>query len=103
MARRGVYRDRWSPNRCRRCPRKDRTTMVMFRSTLSAAVVISVLLLPPAALAQVSKGAIEGTAKDAVGGPLQGARIELQPVSKTGATDEQGRIRHTDVVPGRYT
>jgi TonB-dependent receptor len=76
--------------------------MSAFRCALTATVISSRLLLPSTALAQASKGTISGSAKDASGGQLQGARVELQPGSATAATDAQGRFRMTDVAPGHY-
>src|SRR5262245_25349318 len=83
-----------------------RTAMVNpFRSLGLLLVVLVVLLLPSAALAQA---AITGVVKDASGGVLPGATVEASsPVLiekvRTVVTDASGQYRIVDLRPGTYT
>ena len=55
------------------------------------------------ATAQSGKGTITGTAKDEAQASLPSALIELQPLGRKTASDDQGQFRMTDVPAGEYT
>jgi TonB-dependent receptor len=61
------------------------------------------LLLGFSSHAQERKGSISGHVTDTNHDPLVGARVELQPVGRTAATDAQGQFTILDVAPGKYT
>ena len=67
-----------------------------------AALMSNVLWLTPA-MGQERNGTVAGTAKDSGGLSLQGALVQLTPLGKQAATDNQGQFRITDVAPGDYT
>src|SRR5580765_2425182 len=80
--------------------------MIRFASR-SAAVLLVLLLLPPAAFAQFA-GAITGVAKDASGGVLPGVTVEAaSPVLiekvRSVITDDTGQYRIVDLRPGTYS
>jgi TonB-dependent receptor len=62
----------------------------------------NVLSLAPAQ-AQTGKGVITGTAKDEAHSALASALIEVQPLGRKTASDDQGQFRITDVPAGEYT
>ncbi|HWW19100.1 MAG TPA: TonB-dependent receptor [Candidatus Saccharimonadales bacterium] len=53
--------------------------------------------------AQTGRGTIAGTAKDAASSALASALIEVQPLGRKVASDDQGQFRITDVPAGEYT
>jgi TonB-dependent receptor len=55
------------------------------------------------AWAQTGRGTIAGTAKDEVNSALSSALVEIQPLGRKAATDDQGQFRVTDVPAGEYT
>jgi TonB-dependent receptor len=59
--------------------------------------------LPSSAWAQTGRGTIAGTAKDEVNSALSSALVEIQPLGRKAATDDQGQFRVTDVPAGEYT
>ena len=73
---------------------------------------VAVLLLaagmtsPPAADAQITRGAISGTVKDQTGAIIPGATVTVTNVdtnaSRTSVTDAQGFYRAAAIEPGRY-
>jgi TonB-dependent receptor len=65
--------------------------------------VLAILLPTLAVKAQERKGAVAGTVRDAAQGVLSSALIELQPLGRKVASDDQGQFRITDVPPGEYT
>lgn len=65
------------------------------------AVVVNVLLVA-AAGAQERKGAITGRVSDKEHAVLPGARVELQPGSRSTVSDGQGQFSITDLPPGHY-
>src|SRR5580765_3755106 len=80
--------------------------MIRFASR-SAAVLLVLLLLPPAAFAQFA-GAITGVAKDASGGVLPGVTVEAASPAliekvRSVVTDATGQYRIVDLRPGTYS
>jgi TonB-dependent receptor len=71
-------------------------------SFFSAVLLCSALGQVPAR-AQTGKGTIAGSAKDEAGSALASALIELQPLGRKVASDDQGQFRITDVPVGEYT
>jgi TonB-dependent receptor len=67
-----------------------------------AAFVFQLTWLAPAQ-AQSGKGTVAGTVKDSGNSALQGALVELLPLGRKVATDDQGQFRVTDVPAGEYT
>jgi TonB-dependent receptor len=65
--------------------------------------VLAILLPALAVKAQERKGTVAGTVKDEARGALPSALIELQPLGRKGASDDQGQFRMTDVPAGEYT
>ena len=66
------------------------------------------LLLPVAAWAQASSGAISGVVRDASGGVLPGVTVEASSPAliekvRTAVTDSQGLYQIVDLRPGAYT
>src|ERR1700730_5098017 len=53
--------------------------------------------------AQTGRGTIAGTAKDEANSALASALIELQPLGRKVASDDQGQFRISDVPVGEYT
>src|SRR6202790_2287348 len=53
--------------------------------------------------AQERKGSITGHATDINNDPLVGARVTLDPLGNTTATDAQGQFTISDVLPNKYT
>src|SRR6202171_2276970 len=60
-------------------------------------------LCSASASAQEVKASIVGTVKDSQGAPLQGALVEIQPISKRVKSDSQGQFRVPDLPVGDYT
>jgi TonB-dependent receptor len=56
-----------------------------------------------AAQAQTGRGTIAGTARDEANSALGSALVEVQPLGRKLATDDQGQFRITDVPVGEYT
>ena len=56
-----------------------------------------------AAQAQTGRGTIAGTARDEANSALASALIEVQPLGRKVAADDQGQFRITDVPAGEYT
>lgn len=71
-------------------------------SLFFGAILCNVLWLTPAA-AQTGKGTIVGTVRDERNSVLTSALIELQPLGRRTASDDQGQFRITDVPAGEYT
>jgi TonB-dependent receptor len=63
------------------------------------AILLTALTVP----AQERKGIVAGTVKDEAKGALPSALIELQPLGRKVASDDQGQFRMTDVPAGEYT
>ena len=67
----------------------------------------AILLLPAAATAQLTRGSIAGTARDASGAVVPGATVAVINVATnathTVVTDAQGFYRVPALEPGRYT
>src|SRR5258708_7484600 len=61
------------------------------------------VLCAGAAHAQTGKGTITGIAKDEANSALASALIEVQPLGRKVASDDQGQFRITDVPVGEYT
>jgi hypothetical protein len=74
----------------------------LFCSMLLGLLSLSFLGLSPVT-AQERKGTITGHVTDTNHDPLVGARVELQPLGYTAATDAQGQFTISDVAPGKYT
>src|ERR1700719_252545 len=53
--------------------------------------------------AQERKGSITGRATDINHDPLVGARVTLDPLGNTTATDAQGQFTISDLLPNKYT
>lgn len=74
---------------------------------LFKAVVIAVILCGTSfftvSAAQTGKGIISGTIKDSANAALPSAQIEVQPLGRKAASDDQGQFRITDVPAGEYT
>jgi len=66
-------------------------------------VLIALVALGLPSLAQERKGGISGHVSDNSGGVLQGARIELQPLGTSIASNAQGRFFINDLDPGSLT
>ncbi len=64
---------------------------------------LAILLMALTAPAQERKGIVAGTVKDEAKGALPSALIELQPLGRKVASDDQGQFRMTDVPAGEYT
>src|SRR5216684_2155457 len=71
------------------------------KKLLVAFVAVVMIALP--VLAQSGKGAITGHVTDNSGGILQGARIELQPLGTSVASNAQGEFFINDLDPGALT
>jgi TonB-dependent receptor len=80
-------------------------SLIGFRLALvfSLLFVSALLGLSDRAAAQERKGGISGHVTDNSGGVLQGARIELQPLGLSVASDSQGAFFINAVDPGSYT
>src|SRR6202045_3568811 len=61
------------------------------------------VFLTGSAWAQTGRGTIAGTAKDEANSALASALIEVQPLGRKAASDDQGQFRITDVPVGEYT
>src|SRR5258705_9185814 len=66
-------------------------------------VLIALVALGLPSLAQERKGGISGHVTDNSGGVLQGARIELQPLGTSIASNAQGQFFINDLDPGSLT
>jgi TonB-dependent receptor len=64
---------------------------------------LAILWLGLPAKAQERKGTVAGTVRDTATGVLPSAAVELQPLGRKVASDDQGQFRITDVPPGEYT
>src|ERR1700726_4977425 len=64
---------------------------------------LAILLVALSGNAQERKGTIAGTVKDEAHGSLPSALVELQPLGRKIASDDQGQFRMTDVPAGEYT
>ena len=71
-------------------------------SMLLSLLALNFLGLTPVT-AQERKGTITGHVTDTNHDPLVGARVELQPLGRTAATDAQGQFTFSDVLPGKYS
>src|SRR5690348_15103076 len=78
-----------------------RTRMSLYLCFL-VVLLCNVLSLAPAQ-GQTGKGVIAGTAKDEAHSALASALIEVQPLGRKTASDDQGQFRITDVPAGEYT
>src|SRR5262245_32272401 len=74
-------------------------------AAIAVTLVMALLLATPAA-AQITRGAISGTARDATGAVLPGATVAVTNmatnISRTIITDAQGFYRVAGLDPGRY-
>jgi TonB-dependent receptor len=68
---------------------------------LSALLAVLLPILP--AHAQERKGVVAGMVKDEANGALSSAQVELQPLGRKAASDNQGQFRMTDIPAGEYT
>src|SRR5829696_5634434 len=84
----------------------------MFRlKTLAVRAAIAglaaLLLVPAAAIAQMTRGSIAGTARDGSGAVVPGATVTVANIAtnavQTVITDSQGFYRVPALEPGRYT
>ena len=83
----------------------------MFRLTPLAAraatIVLTAILLPSVGIAQMTRGSIAGTARDASGAVVPGATMTVTNVATNAAqtvvTDAEGFYRVPALEPGRYT
>ena len=79
--------------------------MNIWRTRVSTLVVLA-LVMAPGALAQTSRGTIDGTVRDQTGGALPGATVELltpsHDVAVSTSTGPNGQYRLDDVPPGTY-
>ena len=74
----------------------------LFCTTLLAVLSLSVFVLMSAA-AQDRKGTITGHTTDVNHDALVGARVQLQPLERTTASDAEGQFTIPDLPPGKYT
>jgi|SRR5689334_14324504 len=72
-------------------------------SVFLAAAVVTVSIAITSVSAQERKGSLTGHATDINHDPLVGARVELEPVGYTTASDTQGKFFISDLVPNKYT
>jgi hypothetical protein len=78
----------------------------MYFSNYKGGILCALLTILLSALpvkAQERKGTVAGTVRDAAQGALSSALIELQPLGRKVASDDQGQFRISDVPPGEYT
>ena len=85
-----------------------RTERVCFRCCLALVLICSLALtMLPAAFAQETTAGIQGTIKDAHGGTVPGATVEVTGPALIGKkevkTDSTGVYRFTNLPPGEYT
>ena len=66
-------------------------------------VLVCSLLLNAPLFAQSGRGTIAGTVTDSGNSALQGALVEVLPLSRKVVTDDHGQFRVTDVPAGEYT
>jgi TonB-dependent receptor len=66
-------------------------------------LLVCLVSLSGSAWAQTGRGTIAGTAKDEANSALASALIEVQPLGRKTASDDQGQFRITDVPVGEYT
>jgi TonB-dependent receptor len=66
-------------------------------------LLVCTILCAGSAQAQTGRGVIAGTARDAANSALASALVEVQPLGRKVATDDQGQFRITDVPAGEYT
>jgi len=66
-------------------------------------LLVCTILCAGSAQAQMGRGTIAGTARDAASSALASALIEVQPLGRKVASDDQGQFRITDVPAGEYT
>jgi TonB-dependent receptor len=64
---------------------------------------LAFLLAALSATAQERKGTVAGTVRDEAHGSLASALVELQPLGRKVASDDQGQFRMTDVPAAEYT
>jgi len=77
-------------------------TRVSLRSIFLLILLCYIVSVAPAH-AQTGRGTIAGTARDAANSALASALVEVQPLGRKVATDDQGQFRITDVPAGEYT
>lgn len=75
----------------------------MFHSRIVFLACFAVLTLAFSSLAQERKGTIAGTVKDSANSTLASALVELLPLGRKTASDDQGQFLFTDVPAGEYT
>jgi TonB-dependent receptor len=66
-------------------------------------LLVCTIVCAGSAQAQTGRGVIAGTARDAANSALASALVEVQPLGRKVATDDQGQFRITDVPAGEYT
>ena len=76
-----------------------------FKNMLRGAMTALLVALPALGLAQVAGGTITGTATDEQGGAMPGVTVTIKgaDLTRTFATDGDGRYRFLDLAPGLYT
>jgi len=67
------------------------------------AIVLSITLHAPVAVAQVVKGSIQGRVTDSTGAVLQGASVIVTPGGARAATTTEGDFAIPGLMPGTYT
>src|ERR1700752_4755917 len=75
----------------------------MFRAKKCISLVAVCLAFAVSSFAQERKGIISGSVKDSANSALTSALVELLPLGKKTASDDQGQFRITDVPAGEYT
>jgi TonB-dependent receptor len=75
----------------------------MFHSKKVFLVCFALVALAFSSLAQERRGTIAGTVKDSANSTLASALVELLPLGKKTASDDQGQFLFTDVPAGEYT
>ena len=92
-------------NRTTRCAAPDHSGGA-FRIAIVGALLMALALAVPAA-AQMTRGAISGTVRDATGGVVPGATVTVTSAdtnqARTAVSDAQGFYRVAALEPGRYT
>ena len=77
----------------------------MKRTAIVPGILAMVLLMPPLASAQETRGSIEGVVKDASGAVLPGATVEARSAGaavNTAVSDAAGAYRFPALIPGVY-
>jgi len=75
----------------------------MFSTKKCFCISVVCLVFALSSFAQERKGTISGSVKDSASSALTSALVELLPLGKKTASDDQGQFRITDVPAGEYT